>query len=257
MSLQPALGETITVGFITSGQDSAVVVPDALPTCEVMEDTNDTPIFTPIVINRPGKTGEYRVTIPLTSGNNFHAGRCYEIYGMATIGGKNAKAKLENFILRKYSIDGVNVIAINDIISVVDPVPVGTLTPGERSAIAVEVKTNVGNDTTMGSMGQQSKDMYEAMKSYGGQQITGKIDGSPTPTRTGFNVTLDNPLSAGKTIAGIEGQICTIRGGDAITEGNPIATCTINSSTNISLTFTGTNIFSTDPAMDDPVSISE
>src|SRR4051794_3052205 len=137
MSLEPAIDETITISLVTSAADGGAVDADALPTCSVFQDAVDTPIFTPTVVKRASSTGFYRVTIPCTSANGFTVGKTHEVVGKATVGGKAASAVLDRFLLRGAA--------------------TGSLTPGERTSIAVEVKTNVGNDATAGSLGQQSK----------------------------------------------------------------------------------------------------
>lgn len=212
MGFQPALGETITIGFATFNLSGGLVNADTLPTCKVLENNNDTPILTPTVVKRSGETGTYRVTVLLSTGNGFALGRGYEIFAIATIAGTTAQVKLDNFILRESSVDTVKNLTMS---------------------------------------------IYNAMLLYGGIEITGTIDPSPTPTTTAFHVTLDRALSSAKTVAGIVGQFCTIRDGGAQTEGQPIATCTINSLTNLSLTFSVGNAFSVAPAGSDPISISE
>src|SRR4051794_34983878 len=112
MSFEPKLGETITVRFVTSGLDGGVKDATSLPTCEVLEDGDDAPVFAPTVVKRAGKTGEYNVPVPLITANGFEAGKCYNVMGYATVDGKSASGKLESFLLREYSVDGVNVLEI-------------------------------------------------------------------------------------------------------------------------------------------------
>jgi hypothetical protein len=134
-----------------------------------------------------------------------------------------------------------------------------TATVTTTAAIAAAVKTDTGNNSTAGSMGKQMADSYNALTKFAGLQITGVVAASPSPTTTAFTMTLplDEPLPAGKTASGIAGQFATLRNGSAKTEGKPIASCVINSTTSLSLTFTNPNRFSAAPAAGDPVSISE
>lgn len=112
--MQPILGETIVVDFITSGATGAAVDADSTPTCEVFEDATDTAIVTPTVTKRTSKTGNYRIPIVCTAGNGFEAGKSYNVNVSATVGGVAAKATVKSFILRANSTDSALTVGTNN-----------------------------------------------------------------------------------------------------------------------------------------------
>lgn len=112
--MQPILGETIIVDFITSSATGAAADADSAPTCEVFEDATDTAIVTPTVTKRTGKTGNYRIPIVCTAGNGFEAGKSYNVNVSATIGGVAAKATVKSFILRANSTDSALTVGTNN-----------------------------------------------------------------------------------------------------------------------------------------------
>ena len=73
---------------------------DFLPTCQVFENTTDTPLMTPTVVKRTAQTGDYRVSIDVTEANGFQADTSYNVIGIATVAGITAKARIEVFIPR-------------------------------------------------------------------------------------------------------------------------------------------------------------
>jgi hypothetical protein len=104
--MEPKLEETIHFDFITSSPTTgAVVDADVLPTCELFEGANDTPILTPTVVKRSGKTGNYRVQINCTAANGFEAAKSYAVVVSATVGTVVAKARIGNFQMRARSVD--------------------------------------------------------------------------------------------------------------------------------------------------------
>lgn len=96
------LGQSVILDFTThnplTGQISDA---DALPTCEVFEDTTDAPILTPTVTKRSGKTGDYRVSFDATAANGFEVGKSYNVIAEATVSSITAKARIESFILEE------------------------------------------------------------------------------------------------------------------------------------------------------------
>jgi len=94
------LGQQVAVDFTThnplTGQVSDA---DALPTCEVFENTTDIPILTPTPTKRVGKTGNYRVTFEATAANGFEIGKSYNVIVQATVSGVTAKSRVGVFII--------------------------------------------------------------------------------------------------------------------------------------------------------------
>jgi hypothetical protein len=96
--MNPALGETIYVDFITSSPTTgAAADADSTPASEVFEDATDTAILTPSVTKRTGKTGNYRVQVACTTANGFEVGKSYNIVVSATVGTVAAKAVVQSF----------------------------------------------------------------------------------------------------------------------------------------------------------------
>lgn len=99
------LGRIVTLDFTThdplSGQLSDA---DVLPTCEVFEDNSDTPILTPTVTKRTGKTGDYRVTFTASAANGFEEGKSYNIISQATVNSISAKARIGAFIITEEAV---------------------------------------------------------------------------------------------------------------------------------------------------------
>ena len=92
------LESTYIRDFVTNSPTSgATVDADALPTAEVFEDDNDTPILTPVVTKRVAKTGNYRVELELTSVNGFEKGKSYSLVITAVVGGITGKGVVANF----------------------------------------------------------------------------------------------------------------------------------------------------------------
>jgi hypothetical protein len=94
------LGDTTTLDFTTHNPSTGSVSDaDALPTCEVFEDDNDTAILSPIVTKRIGKTGDYRLSIEATVGNGFDVGKTYNVIASATVNSTSAKSRVGIFVL--------------------------------------------------------------------------------------------------------------------------------------------------------------
>jgi hypothetical protein len=94
------LGDTITFDFTTHNPSTGMVQnADVLPTCEVFEDAVDDAILTPVVTNRVGKTGDYRVSIEATVGNGFEVGKTYNVVVLATVNSISAKSRIGVFVL--------------------------------------------------------------------------------------------------------------------------------------------------------------
>jgi hypothetical protein len=106
--MQPKLGETITLDFISSDATGAAADADATPAFDVFEDANDTPILSGSAIKRTSKTGNYRVQIDCSAGNGFEASKSYNVIVSATIAGRNAKLARASFQVRGVSIDDIS-----------------------------------------------------------------------------------------------------------------------------------------------------
>jgi hypothetical protein len=99
--MTPSIAETIYADFITSSPTTgAAADADSLPTCEVFEDASDTSIFSPTVVKRTGKTGNYRVPVVCTAANGFEAAKSYNVVVSAIVGGVAAKAIVQTFQIR-------------------------------------------------------------------------------------------------------------------------------------------------------------
>lgn len=98
------LGNTLTRDFTTENSMTGQVSDaDVLPTCEVFEDTTDVPMLTPVVVKRAGLTGNYRVTIAVTTANGFEVGKSYNVIVIATVNGVTAKARILAFNIEEVS----------------------------------------------------------------------------------------------------------------------------------------------------------
>ena len=94
------IGDTITLDFTTHDPHTGQVSDaDVLPTCEVLEDNDDTPILTPTVVKRGASTGLYRVTFAATAANGFLAGSSYNADVVVTVTNITAKARIGSFRL--------------------------------------------------------------------------------------------------------------------------------------------------------------
>lgn len=72
---------------------------DALPTCAVFENNNDTPIYAPVAVKRTDLDGHYRVNIVTSAANGFEEGGSYIVVISATVSGTAAKAIIHQFII--------------------------------------------------------------------------------------------------------------------------------------------------------------
>lgn len=82
-----------TTGSPTTG---AAVDADSTPTCDVFENTTNTPILTPACVSR-SLTGQYYVQIACTTANGFEEGNSYNAVLSATVEGVAAKHVLATF----------------------------------------------------------------------------------------------------------------------------------------------------------------
>ena len=116
MSLK--LGDTIVIDFTTHNPATgAVSDADSTPTCQVFKDATDTPILTPTVVKRTGQTGNYRVSIAVTAGNNFAVGSSFNVIVAATVNTFQAKARIAMFVLDGKRLSDLNDLAQSGILS--------------------------------------------------------------------------------------------------------------------------------------------
>lgn len=94
------IGATITLDFTTHNPLTGQVQnADALPTSQVFEDDTDIPIMTPVVIQRVGEIGDYRVTFDASPGNGFEVDKSYNVIVEAVVAAITAKARIAAFNL--------------------------------------------------------------------------------------------------------------------------------------------------------------
>lgn len=92
------LGTTRTFDVITSGATGAVVDADSLPTWEVFENGDDSPILAGTTSKRTGKIGNYDASVEVTAGNGFEDGKSYNLVAAATVGGIPVKDVVASFV---------------------------------------------------------------------------------------------------------------------------------------------------------------
>ena len=108
MSLRK-IGDTLTFDFtVHNPSNGSVSDADSLPTCEVFEDLNDTPILTPVVVKRSGRVGDYRVSFSTATG--FAVGNSYNVVATVVVSSITAKARIASFVL-----DSKRLVDLNDL----------------------------------------------------------------------------------------------------------------------------------------------
>ena len=104
--MNPSIGETIIVDFITSSAvTGAATDADETPTIEVLEDATDTAILSPTPVKRTNKTGNYRVSISCMTANGFEAGKSYNVVASATVSSVVGKGVIAAFVMRTTNVD--------------------------------------------------------------------------------------------------------------------------------------------------------
>lgn len=94
------LGDSITLDFTTHNPFTAQVQnADVLPTSQVFENDTDVPILTPLVVQRAGQIGTYRLTFVASAANGFEIDRAYNVDVEATVAGRTARARIASFNL--------------------------------------------------------------------------------------------------------------------------------------------------------------
>ena len=84
------LGDNLTFTAVTcTPSTGAVTDADSVPTYRIYEDETGTPILTGSMakLDDAGTTGFYSEQIACTAGNGFEAGKSYNIYISAAVGG--------------------------------------------------------------------------------------------------------------------------------------------------------------------------
>lgn len=95
------LGDIFFNDFITTSPTTGNVVDaDSVPTVEVFEDDNDTPILSYDSVKRVSKTGNYRVRIAATTANGYEVGKSYNVVVTAIVEGVTSKVVSASFYLR-------------------------------------------------------------------------------------------------------------------------------------------------------------
>ena len=80
--MEVIIGQSPTVDFtVTDPLTGQVSDADFLPTCDVFENTTDTPLLSPAVVKRVGHLGDYRVSFDATIANGFEVGKSYNVVG--------------------------------------------------------------------------------------------------------------------------------------------------------------------------------
>lgn len=100
MRTAAALGQTITLDFVTSAPTTGAAATASSVTVRIFEDANDTPILTPTATERSGQAGDYRVQVACTTANGFEVGKSYSVVVEATVGGVAAKGIVASFVLQ-------------------------------------------------------------------------------------------------------------------------------------------------------------
>jgi len=92
------IGTTLTLNFTTANPTTgAPQNADSLPTVDVYEDVDDTPILSPTPVNRAA--GEYRVQVVTTADNGFEVGKSYNVVVTATVATVAGKKVVATFIV--------------------------------------------------------------------------------------------------------------------------------------------------------------
>ena len=100
--MEPKLTETIYLDFITSDTTGAAADADELPTYEVFENATDTALTVSggTLAKRTDKTGNYRITLPVTAANGFEVDKTYNVVASAVIDELEVKAVVGTFQVR-------------------------------------------------------------------------------------------------------------------------------------------------------------
>ena len=102
--MEPKLTETIYLDFITSDTTGATADADELPTYEVFENATDTALTVSggTLAKRTDKTGNYRITLPVTAANGFEVDKTYNVVASAVIDELEVKAVVGTFQVRDF-----------------------------------------------------------------------------------------------------------------------------------------------------------
>lgn len=110
-----SLGDSVTRYFSTSSVSTgASANADSTPVVTVAEDGTDM-AYTPTVTNVA--TGLYKVQLDCTTGNGFQAGRRYNVYGAATVGGVTGRAGLGEYEVMALDINAALDVAVGSRLS--------------------------------------------------------------------------------------------------------------------------------------------
>jgi hypothetical protein len=99
--MEVTINQTATIDFTLSNPTTGQVQDaDFLPTCQIFESTNDSPLLTPMVVKRIGQIGDYQITFIASASNGFIVGTAYNVVVEATVAGVTDKAVINSFILQ-------------------------------------------------------------------------------------------------------------------------------------------------------------
>ena len=94
------MGQTVTQDFTLHNPVTGFVQnADFQPQCEIFADDIDVSILTPVVINRLGFNGIYRVTFTVSIANGFAYGSSYNVDVIATVNSITTRATVLVFDL--------------------------------------------------------------------------------------------------------------------------------------------------------------
>ena len=91
------LGQVLTIDFTTHDPTTGQVANATAVSCQVFEDVDNTPIITPLPVERLGQIGDYRVTFLLDPVAGFLIGHTYNVIVEATVNTITAKANIKQF----------------------------------------------------------------------------------------------------------------------------------------------------------------
>jgi len=188
------LGDTFYVDMTThSPTTGAVSDADGTPTCEVFEETNDTAIYTPTVVKRTAKTGDYRTPFVVTGGNGFDDAKTYNAVWSATVGGITAKAVF-TFTLESKHVSNLNDLAAGALMGLADnaitsaKIDDGAITSSEAPALAY-LTGNVALDSTVAKEATINAKIPTAL-SFSGANVNAESKITAAPTDMALNSTV-------------------------------------------------------------------
>lgn len=99
------LGIIIFLDFVTKQIASGSIgahAPDGLPTCDVFEDDNTSPIYSPVVTLRTGYPGVYFAKVDIIEANGFQKGHSYSVVASYSMSAVQCREVLKCFYIDDY-----------------------------------------------------------------------------------------------------------------------------------------------------------